>query len=54
MTLGIAYFFIKLIYLIIHAKAFPSRKCETRTELQEIDWDKGDKVTAQLGSYLNA
>jgi len=24
----------------------------TRTELQEIDWDKGDKVTAQLGSLM--
>ena len=22
-------------------------------ELQEIDWDKGDKVTAQLGSLID-
>ena len=25
----------------------------TRMELQEIDWDKGDKVTAQLGSLID-
>ena len=25
----------------------------TRKKLQEIDWDKGDKVTAQLGSLMD-
>ena len=25
----------------------------TRTELQDIDWEKGDKVTAQLGSLMD-